>query len=162
MFANSSDRHMEATTVPSQVRASAGALLCPHHSLLLICNGQAHTAEQTVEVTPAVRGQAAVQTGHSVQFPLLLPGRLKELLLRGAKPLQALPEKQGGQHEDSKVARKVHNETFQYRALPGSRTESVEDSACIKMPLGTSMESYPGKLIKMPGLGCKWHPPMGV
>lgn len=93
MFADIINRHTEVPTVLSQVWASAGAF-CPHHLLLLICNGQAHTAEQAVQVTPAVGGQAAVQTWHSVQLPLLLPGHLQELLLRAAKPMQALPAKQ--------------------------------------------------------------------
>lgn len=56
MFADNSDSQVEVTTVPSQVWASAGALLRPYHFLLLVCNGQAHAAEQTVRVAPAVRG----------------------------------------------------------------------------------------------------------
>lgn len=55
LFADNTDSRVEVT-VPSQVWASAGALFCPYHFLLLICNGQAHAAEQTVRVTPAVRG----------------------------------------------------------------------------------------------------------
>lgn len=80
LFADGIKRHMEVPTVPGQVWTLAGAL-CPHHLLLLIRNGQAHTVEQAVQITPAVGGQAAVQTGHSVQFPLLLPCHLQELLL---------------------------------------------------------------------------------
>lgn len=68
-----------------------GVLFCPHDFLLLVRYGQADTAEQGVQVTPAVGDQAAVQAGHFVQLTLLLPAGLQELLLRGAKPLQGLP-----------------------------------------------------------------------
>lgn len=69
----------------------AGALLYPHHLLLLVCSGRADAAKQGVEVTPAVGGQTAVETGHSVQLALFLPARVQGLLLRGAEPLQGLP-----------------------------------------------------------------------
>lgn len=75
---------------------SARPLLCPHSLLLLICNGQADTAEQGMQVAPAVWGQAAVQTGHFIQLTLLLPGSLQELVLCGAEPLQSLPARAGG------------------------------------------------------------------
>lgn len=81
----------EVPTARERTRASAGALLRPHDLLLLVCDGEADTAEQGVQVAPAVRGQAAVQTGRFVQLTLLLPAGVQELLLRGAEPLQGLP-----------------------------------------------------------------------
>lgn len=69
----------------------AGALLCPHHLLLLVCSGHTDAAKRGVEVTPAVGGQTVVETGHFVQPALLLPARVQELLLRGAEQLQGLP-----------------------------------------------------------------------
>lgn len=74
-----------------RTRTSAGPQLCPHDLLLLVCNGEADAAEQGVQVAPGVGGQAAVQTGRSVQLTLLLPAGLQELLLGGAQPLQGLP-----------------------------------------------------------------------
>lgn len=81
----------QVPTARERTRASAGALLRPHDLLLLVCNGEADTAEQRVQVAPAVGGQAAAQTGRFVQLGLLLPAGVQQLLLRGAEPLQGLP-----------------------------------------------------------------------
>lgn len=48
------------------------------------------TAEQGVQVAPAVRGQAAAGAGCLVQLALLRAG-IQELLLQGAQLLQGLP-----------------------------------------------------------------------
>lgn len=66
-------------------------LLHPHDLPLFLSHHLANTAQQRVEVTPAVGSQCAGQAGRRVQLSLLLPACVQELLLGAAEPLQGLP-----------------------------------------------------------------------